>query len=126
MTGPGLYLLPTKPAAGGPGGFPPAQEGNKSLPVLTRQAEPPYPAGGAPLLGRRSPLTRQAEPLVLPLFLFLARSSSPSRPLSISIYLSLSLSLARSRILLARLGGYCLLGSAACRRILLARLGGYW
>ena len=98
MTGPGPCPLPANQAySGRSGGFPP---------------------------GSRRRI--QAEPLVLSLFLFLARSSSPSQPLSISIYLSLSLSLARSRILLARLGGYCLLGSAACRRILLARLGGYW
>ena len=28
--------------------------------LLTRQADPPYPAGGPPLPGRRTPLTRQA------------------------------------------------------------------
>ena len=55
-----LRRLPTKPAAGGPGGFPPAQEeefkGTAFLPLLgrrrtplTRQADPPYSAGGPPL-----------------------------------------------------------------------------
>ena len=39
-------------------------------------------AGGAPLLGRRSPLSSLSI-----LFIFLARSSSPSRPLLTSIYL---------------------------------------
>ena len=73
--------LPTRPAAGGPGGPPPAKEENSSgLPVLTRRAGPPYSAGGAPLLGRRSPLSS------LSFFFLLAR------PLPPGLFLSLSLS----------------------------------
>ena len=115
MTGPGLARrLPTKPAAGGPGGFPPAQK--KALPLspllsalrlslslslfltpsfccpfpgscsrgpslpgrrtpLTRQADPPYPAGGPSLPGRRALLTRQADPPYRP-----GRRTLPSLP----------------------------------------------
>ena len=52
--------LPAKPEAGGPGGFPPAQEGESQRPSC------PYSSGGYSLLERRTPLTRAADTPYLP------------------------------------------------------------
>ena len=111
----GARCLPTRPGAGGPGGFPPGLRRELKRPsCLTRRADPPYPKGGPPLPERRTPLTRKASlPYSQGGYYLLARRVLLTRKADTPY----SRGRAREADTLYSEGGYSLLG----RRILLTR-----